>query len=104
MRPQPQGKHEKPLPKLRDIRRSCKKELYRTVKRLHVWIPEEKLKQAEQLYVQRVVGDLLWIAETGNNRKKLADWWDQHINDDIAELWDVDADRLSRAFRQAFGG
>ncbi|WP_166245193.1 dehydrogenase [Paenibacillus turpanensis] len=98
------GKHEQPLPTARGIRRSCSKELYRTIKRLKTYIPPEKVKEAEELYFRKVAGNLIWIAENGKNRKKLSDWFDEAVADDIAKLWEIDRDRLSHAFRNAFGG
>lgn len=98
------GRHEKPLPNARHIRRSCGKELYRTVKRLKKYIPPELQKQAEELYVKKVMQNLLWIAENGSNRKLLADWFEEHVASDIAVIWEVDKDVLARAFRESFGG
>ncbi len=92
------------LPSVRKIRRSCENELYRTIKRLKVYIPPDKVKEAEQLYTKKVLQHLLFIHENGSNRKKLADWWDQEVNDAIAALWAVDPRTLSHAFRSAFGG
>ncbi|MEX2461013.1 MAG: dehydrogenase [Paenibacillaceae bacterium] len=95
-------KHTKPLPSLRHIRRSCQRELYRTVKKLKTFINEDQMKAAEQLYVQKVVFHLPWIAENGNNRKKLADWWEEQLSVDIAALWNVDPHTLAKAFRDSF--
>lgn len=99
-----QEKHSSPLPTPRSIRRACGNELYRTVKRLKQHIPEPLVKQAEQLYVQRVIANLMWIHENRSNRKALADWWDEEISSDIADLWNVDRAKLMQAFRDAFGG
>ncbi|WP_410772285.1 dehydrogenase [Fontibacillus sp. BL9] len=98
------GKHSTSLPTPRKIRRGCSKELYRTVKRLGVYIPEELIKQGETLYYKKVIGNLLWIGENISNRKLLADWWDDAVSAELAELWQVDREALSRAFRSAFGG
>ncbi|WP_018754067.1 hypothetical protein [Paenibacillus sanguinis] len=92
------------LPTPRKIRRSCSKELYRTVKRLGLFVPEEKLKEGETIYYKKVIGNLLWIGENISNRKLLADWWDEAVSPELAELWGVDQQRLSAAFRAAFGG
>ena len=100
----PQGKHEQDTPSLRKIRRSCNKELYRTVKRLKLWIPPDKMQQAEKLYLTKIVGNLQWVMETGKQRAKLCDWWEQEVCDEIAELWEIDPKRLAKAFRAAFGG
>lgn len=98
------GKHAGSLPTARTIRRACGNELYRTVKRLKAYVPETKMKEAEELYVRRVILNLLWIHEHRSDRKKLADWWDAEVAADIAALWGVEQDRLSHAFREAFGG
>ncbi len=98
------GKHSSPLPTPRKIRRGCSKELYRTVKRLGVYIPEELIKEGESLYYKKVIGNLLWIAEHTSNRKMLADWWDEAVSGELAELWQIDRESLSHAFRSAFGG
>jgi hypothetical protein len=99
-----QEKHTSPLPTPRSIRRACGNELYRTVKRLKQHIPAALLKQAEQLYVNRVIGNLMWIHENRSNRKALADWWDEGISEEIAVMWNVDRVKLMQAFRDAFGG
>ncbi|WP_276357802.1 dehydrogenase [Cohnella caldifontis] len=99
-----QEKHAASLPTPRGIRRACGKELYRTLKRLKHYVPEEKVQEAVELYYKRVVGHLEWIAQNHSNRKRLADWWDEAVCGEIAKLWGVDRDRLSRAFRDAFGG
>ncbi len=100
----PKGKQPPQLPTARGIRRSCKNELYRTIKRLKMYIPPEKIQEAEQLYFKKVVGKLIWIVENGQNRKKLADWFDEAVAGDIAEIWGIDKERLSSAFRDSFGG
>ncbi|MCC3375811.1 dehydrogenase [Cohnella sp. REN36] len=97
-------KHTAPLPTLRGIRRACANELYRAAKRLKTYIPADKMKQAEEVYVRRVVGNLIWIHEHRSDRKKLADWWETELSGEIATLWDVDPARLVSAFRDAFGG
>lgn len=104
MRRFPIDKHQKPLPKARGIRRSCHKELYRTAKRLNVWIAPDKMAAAEKLYFRKVVENLLWIAENGSKRKLLADWFEKEVAKDIAEIWEVQPEVLARAFRDAFGG
>lgn len=101
---QNKGKHEQQLPTARKVRRTCNKELYRTIKRLHMWIPPAKVEEAEKLYYRKVILNLIWIAENSSNRKVLADWWEENIAPDIAALWDVDVKRLSAAFRDGFGG
>jgi len=97
-------KHDQNLPNLRKIRRACNKELYRTIKRLKIWVPPAKLAEAEELYLKKVVLNLSFIAENGSNRKLLSDWWDDNVCPDIAKLWDVEPAELARAFRDAFGG
>ncbi|MFC4103112.1 dehydrogenase [Paenibacillus xanthanilyticus] len=104
MKPSPPSKHAAGLPTARKIRRACDNELYRTVKRLNVYVPKEKLEAAEKLYFKKVALNLPWIAENQSNRRKLADWWDENVSAEIAELWEVDLAKLQAAFREAFGG
>ncbi|MEK4512724.1 dehydrogenase [Paenibacillus anaericanus] len=99
-----QGRHQTNLPTPRKIRRGCNKELYRTIKRLGIYVPDERLKEGETLYYKKVIGKLLWIAENRSNRKLLADWWDEEVSAELATLWEVDRENLSKAFRAAFGG
>jgi toxin CptA len=99
-----QAKHQATLPTPRSIRRACGKELYRTLKRLKQHVPEEKMQEAVDRYYRRVIENLEWIAQNHDNRRRLADWWDESVSGEIAELWSVDRDRLCRAFRDAFGG
>ena len=99
-----QEKHSSPLPTPRSIRRACGNELYRTVKRLKQHVPASLVKQAEELYVKRVIGNLMWIVENRSNRKLLADWWDEELSEEIARLWNVDHSKLKQAFRDSFGG
>jgi hypothetical protein len=98
------GKHEQELPSVRKIRRTCNKELYRTVKRLKQWIPPEQVEEAEKIYFHKVISNLIWISENGSNRKLLADWWADHVAPELSTLWKVDRDRLASAFRDGFGG
>lgn len=106
MKPSFPGKHQKHqgpvLPTARKIRRTCNLELYRTIKKLNKWIPQDRVEQAEKFYVRKVAEHILWIHEHQSNRRKLADWWDEHVCAEIAELWEVEPDRLSRAFRDSF--
>jgi hypothetical protein len=97
-------KHTQPLPSLRRIRRACQRELYRTVKKLKTFINDEQMKAGEQIYTRKVVLNLPWIAENGSNRKKLADWWEEHVCADIAQLWNVESSVLAKAFRDSFDG
>jgi hypothetical protein len=97
-------KHRPQYPSGRAIRRACSKELYRAAKRLKTRISPEQMKQAEELYVKQVLLHLAYIVETGSNRKALADWWEEHVSLEIAQLWQVDPVELNRAFRNAFGG
>ncbi|WP_199616078.1 dehydrogenase [Paenibacillus alkalitolerans] len=100
----PNEKHKAPLPSPRGIRRACSRELYRTVKRLGVYIPPERLTEAEELYFKKVVGNLIYIFEHRDNKKKQADWWEEHVAPDIAKLWQIDEGALVRAFRSGYGG
>jgi hypothetical protein len=98
------AKHEKPLPNARQIRRSCQKELYRTIKKLKVYIAPDLVRQAEELYFKKVIINLLWIVENGSNRRVLADWWEREVCPDVAALWTIKEEELIRAFRDSFGG
>ncbi|GGA50617.1 dehydrogenase [Paenibacillus physcomitrellae] len=100
----PKPKHQNSLPTPRKIRRSCSKELYRAVKRMNIYIPEEKMEAGEALYYKKVIGNLIWIGENQSNRKLLADWWDEAVSGELAELWEVDQEKLKLAFRAAFCG
>ncbi|MHA6483047.1 dehydrogenase [Paenibacillus sp. strain BS8-2] len=97
-------KHASGLPSARKIRRSCSNELYRTVKRMKVYIPKDKMDQAENLYFKKVAHHLLWIVEHKDNRKAQANWWAENVSEEIAALWEVDRDKLCEAFRVAYGG
>ncbi|MDQ6421156.1 dehydrogenase [Paenibacillus sp. LHD-117] len=97
-------KHSSGLPTARKIRRACSTELYRTVKRLKVYVAKDKIEQAETIYFKKVVLNLPWIVEHKDNRKAQSDWWDQNVSAEIAELWEVDRVKLSEAFREAYGG
>ncbi|WP_433944084.1 dehydrogenase [Paenibacillus sp. SN-8-1] len=99
-----QDKHKSALPSPRKIRRGCSKELYRTVKRMKTYIPEAKIKEGEDIYYRKVIGNLLWIHENSSNRKVLANWWDEQVSGELAALWEVDRTKLCEAFRDAFGG
>lgn len=97
-------KHAAPLPNPRAIRRACGNELYRTIKRLKIYVPADKVQEAVELYTKKVIGHLEWITLHHSNRKLLSDWWDEAVCGEIAVLWEVDRNRLSKAFRDAFGG
>lgn len=98
------AKHEKPLPNARQIRRSCQKELYRTIKRLRTYITPELVRRGEELYFKKVIGNLIWIVENGSNRRLLADWWEKEVCPSLAKLWQVEEEELAGAFRNSFGG
>jgi toxin CptA len=97
-------KHSSNYPTARKIKRACSNELYRTVKRLGTWIPENKREEAENIYFKKVALNLPWIVEHQSNRKVLSDWWEENVSAEIAELWEVDRAALCAAFRHAFGG
>lgn len=97
-------KHKKKPPNLRSIRRACRRELERTIKKLKQWIPADQVKQAEDLYFQKVVLNLTFVVENSSNRRIQANWWEEHVAPEIAEIWNIDVARLSRAFRDAYGG
>jgi toxin CptA len=97
-------KHQREIPTARTIRRACKNELYRAAKRLDTRLTDEQMEQAYRLYIEKVFANIYWIAENGNNRKLLADWWEENVCADIAALWNVSPGSLAKAFRDAFGG
>ncbi len=97
-------RHQQEVPNARKVRRSCNRELYRTMKKLKIWIPPEQMAEAEKIYFRKVTEHLPFIVENGSNRKALCDWWDENVCADIAKLWNVESDILSKAFRDAFGG
>ncbi|WP_274365445.1 dehydrogenase [Paenibacillus thermotolerans] len=97
-------KHKSTLPTPRAIRRACSRELYRTVKRLNIFIPDDKLSAAEDLYYRKVIDNVFWIYEHRDNRKKQADWFVEEVAPEIAALWEVDAAAVARAFRDGYGG
>ncbi|MGE7055674.1 hypothetical protein ACQKI4_24200, partial [Paenibacillus glucanolyticus] len=66
-------------PSPRGIRRACSKELYRTTKRLKLYIPPESLKQGEELYYRKVIGNLIWIHDNHSNKKLLCEWWEKEV-------------------------
>ncbi|MHA0858430.1 hypothetical protein [Paenibacillus sp. CMAA1364] len=92
------------LPTPRSIRRACSKELYRTIKRMKVHIPDPLLQQGEDMYYRKVIGNLIWIHENHSNRKILYQWWEREVSQELALLWQVDHRKLCVAFRDAFGG
>ncbi|MDF2649970.1 MAG: hypothetical protein K0Q73_5775 [Paenibacillus sp.] len=100
----PNEKHKQQFPSARGIRRACSKELYRTIKRLKIWISPEQIRAAEELYVKKVMLNLPFIMENGSNRKALSDWFDENVGPEIAPLWNVELEVLNHAFRDAFGG
>lgn len=97
-------KHARELPTARSIRRTCSRELYRARKKLGGWISPDAVQEGEKLYYQKVMLNLIWIAENGSNRKLLCDWWDENVLSELAALWNVDEAALARAFRDSFGG
>lgn len=97
-------KQHAPLPSARQIRRTCNKELYRTIKKLKTWIPPEKLAEAEKIYFKKVILNLIWITENKDNRKKQVDWWEEACCHEIATLWNIPVEKLAKAFRESYGG
>lgn len=100
----PQEKHNAQLPTSRGIRRACNRELYRTIKRLNVYVSPERLKEAETFYFGKVIEHLLWIHEHRSNKRRQVDWWAETCAPHIASLWEVDEGALIRAFRDGYGG
>lgn len=97
-------KHASGYPTARKIRRACSNELYRTVKRMKLWISKDMMDQAEAIYFKKVILNLTWVVENRSNRKIQSDWWDENVSGEIAELWGVDREKLCIAFREAYGG
>ncbi|WP_438349118.1 hypothetical protein ACP8HI_26850 [Paenibacillus sp. FA6] len=104
MPPNHTSKKDMPLPTPRGIRRACIKELYRTIKRMKTHIPDPLLKEGEEFYYRKVIGNLIWIHENHSNRKLLYQWWEREVAEELASLWQVEQGKLCHAFRDAFGG
>ncbi|WP_040949941.1 hypothetical protein [Gorillibacterium massiliense] len=97
-------KHQNHAPTARKIRRTCSRELYRTVKRLKVYLSPALIKEGEELYFRKVALNLPYIAEHTSNRKLLADWFEENIAPELSALWKLEAKDIADAFRDAFGG
>lgn len=95
--------HQPDLPTARNIRRTCNSELYRTIKRMKVWIPEHKVKAAEKVYFQKVASNLIWIHEHRSNRKKQVEWWETNVCDELVNILEVDRNQFVAAFKAAYG-
>jgi hypothetical protein len=100
---QPNAAHKKPV-SIREIRRACNKELYRTVKRMAFRPTPDQFDQAHMLYFNKVIQNIVFVTEHRDNRKLLSDWWSDHVAPEIAELWGVESEDLCDAFKRAFGG
>jgi len=96
--------HSPQLPTARKIRRSCQAELYRTIKRLKVYIPPEKVEEAETIYYKKVANHAVWLHEHRSNRKKQVEWWEENVCDDLVAVLEVDRTAFANAFREAYGG
>ncbi|HIW32299.1 MAG TPA: dehydrogenase [Candidatus Paenibacillus intestinavium] len=96
--------HNPQLPTARKIRRSCQAELYRTIKRLKVYILPEKVEQAETIYFKKVANHAVWLHENRSNRKKQVDWWEENVCDELVAVLEVDREEFVTAFRAAYGG
>ncbi|QAY68157.1 dehydrogenase [Paenibacillus protaetiae] len=101
--PSPKHNTAAGYPTARKIRRACSNELYRTAKRLKLYVAPKQMEEAERYYFKKVAENLLYIHEHQSNRKLLADWWETNVSEEIARLWNVDAVKLNAAFREAFG-
>lgn len=99
----PTASHQVQLPTARSVRRACQSELYRAIKRMKVWIPEEKLKAAEKLYFKKVAANLVWIHENRSNRRMQIEWWENHVCDELVAILEVDRRRFVEAFKAAYG-
>ncbi|WP_281889703.1 dehydrogenase [Paenibacillus sp. YYML68] len=97
-------KHQKPVPSVRQIRRTCSRELYRARKRIGRYVTPEAIREADDIYFKKVLAHLMYIVENGSNRKLLADWFDEHVCGEVAVLYGVEEAVLSKAFRDSFGG
>lgn len=97
-------KHTAKLPSPRSIRRACGRELYRTAKRLKVHITTKQMEKAEEIYFNKVIGNLMWIYENRSNRSKQAEWWAIAVAPEVAALWNVDQNELIRAFKDGYYG
>lgn len=104
MNPNHKMKHQKPLPSIRQIRRTCSRELYRARKKVGRYITKEQIDQADEVYFKKVLANLPYIAENGSNRKLLADWFDEQVCGEVAAIYGVEPNVLARAFRDSFGG
>lgn len=104
MMKQGKEKHNQSYPTARKIKRACNKELYRTIKKLKIYLTPEQITKAEQLYLTKVTMHLQWLAEHESNRKAQADWWAEHVAPETALLWNVDVSKLATAFRDSYGG
>jgi hypothetical protein len=89
---------------VREIRRACNKELYRTIKKLKIRLTNDQIQQANELYFKKVLLNIQMISENRDNRKVLADWWEANVCPEISEIWNVETTALANAFRRAFGG
>jgi hypothetical protein len=104
MNPDNKMKHNQPLPSARGIRRACSKELYRARKKLGGYISSQLVEKADEVYYKKVLLNLPYIAENRSNRKLLANWFEENVCGEIAELWSVEPKALAKAFRDSFGG
>lgn len=95
--------HNPELPTARSIRRTCQTELYRTIKRMKVYIAPDKLKQAEQHYFKKVASNIVWIHENRSNRKKQVEWWEENVLDELVVILEVDREKFAKAFRTSYG-
>lgn len=94
---------KKPI-SIREIRRACDRELYRTIKRLKIFLTKDQVEKAHKYYFEKVLLNIQMVAENKDNRKLLSDWWEENVCPEIAVMWDVEPDILADAFRRAFGG
>jgi len=99
-----QPDHRPEYPSARKIRRSCQTELYRTIKKMKVWVDPDKVEKANQFYYQKVVQNSVWIHENRANRKKQVEWWESHCCDEMASILEVNREALAIAFRASYIG
>src|SRR5690606_41032830 len=89
------------IPTARKIRRDCSKELYRAIKRMDIYVSQDKIEQAERYYAQMVATHYLHLREL-NQRKKQVEWWEEHCSTKLAELLEVDQQLFIQAFKRAY--
>jgi len=91
-------------PTARKIRRDCSKELYRALKRMNVYVNQDKIKEAELYYAQMVATHYLLLADLKKQRKKQVEWWEEHCSGKLADILELNHDQFVQAFRRTYLG